>query len=148
MCMEQLVRGRSGRKGEENQRRFTSPRSSSFFLRHCFLPQKKSRKITRSPTQWKNVFPCEASLTTNVPTSPLSQVGRKFQNQKGKRHPSLSLSKSAMKPTRDKSIMRMAIVLLRLTSRYRAKNNVKSCSNDTSIFFFLRINETEDVTGF
>jgi len=121
--MEQLVRGRSGRKGELKPKKIHISSVLSFFSKTLLPPQKKSRKITRSPTQWKNVFPCEASLTTNVPTSPLSQVGRKIQNRKEKKARTrkkgnpLSLSKSAMKPTRDKAIMRMAIVFFRFTAR-------------------------------
>lgn len=101
---------RSTKKGGEHQR-YAFP-DLLFYLTPCSLPRITQNQVL--PTQWKNVFPSEASLTTNVPTPP---VGRNFQNQKKKRHPSLSLSISAMKPIRDKSIMRMAIVFLRFTSR-------------------------------
>jgi len=74
------------------------------------LPPRPTQNHVRKQTKWKNVFPCKASLTTNVPTS---LVGKKSKS-KWERGTALPLSKSAMRPTRNISIMHTMITIMRL----------------------------------
>jgi len=70
----------------------------------------------------------------------LSSRKKKIKIVRGKRH--LPLSKSAMRPTRNKSIMRLAIVFFRFASGVYQSRAMQDCSDDTSR------NEAEGVTGF